>query len=135
LFDLAKGLDRRRTGTGRSEAERDILIDDQENRKHSRKEVNWPITIMAEQGTIRGEIRNISLDGIFVLCEEPLRLNEIYAMSILPGRPPAIGVSGKVVWADAYCMAEDDSAFGIGICLVEIPHQDRATLRKILTDL
>ena len=108
---------------------------DQEKRKHPRKEVNWPITIIAEHGTIEGEIRNISVDGLFVFCEEPLRLNETYRMSVLPGKHQAIGVSGKVVWADAYCMAEDNSAFGIGICLVEISDQDRATLRKILTDL
>jgi PilZ domain len=108
---------------------------DQEQRKHPRKEVNWPITIIAEHGTIKGEIRNISVDGIFVLCDEPLRLNETYRMSVLPGKHQAIGVSGKVVRADAYCMAEDNSAFGMGICLVEISDQDRATLREILTAL
>jgi hypothetical protein len=97
--------------------------------------VNWPITIVAEHGTINGEIRNISAEGLFVLCEEPLRLNETYRMSVSPGKHQAIGVLGKVVWADAYCMAEDDSAFGIGLCLVEISNQDRASLRQILTDL
>ena len=105
---------------------------EEERRKHPRKEVNWPITIIAEHGTIEGEIRNIAMDGLLVFCDEPLRLNETYRMSIVPGESGAIGVSGRVVRAEAYCMAEDDSAFGIGICLVEISDQDRGALREIL---
>jgi hypothetical protein len=111
---------------------RGILGGEEEKRKHPRKEVSWPITIIAEHGTIEGEIRNITVDGLFVFCEEPLRLNETYRMSIIPEKHHAIGVTGKAVWSDAYCMAEDNSAYGIGICLIEITDQDRETLREIL---
>ena len=109
--------------------------DEEERRKHPRKEVNWPITIIAEHRAIEGEIRNISMDGLLVFCDEPLRLNETYRMSIVPGESGAIGVSGQVVRAEAYCMSEDDSAFGIGICVVEISDQDRGALREILAGL
>jgi hypothetical protein len=108
---------------------------DEEKRKHPRKEVNWPITIIAEHGSIEGEIRNVTVDGLLVFCDEPLRLNETYRMSIVPGPSGAIGVSGRVVRAEAYCMAEDDTAFGIGICLVEISDQDREALKGILAGL
>jgi len=110
------------------------LASDAERRKNPRVEVSWPITIVAETGTIEGEIRNISVDGLLVFCEEPLRLNEVYRMSILPGKHHAIGVSGKIVWADAYCMDEDKAAFGVGICLVELTDEDRETLRALVTD-
>jgi hypothetical protein len=53
-------------------------------------------------------------------------------MSILPGKHHAIGVSGKVVWADAYCMDEDNTAFGVGICLVELTDEDRESLRTLI---
>jgi hypothetical protein len=105
---------------------------DKERRKHPRKEVIWPISIIAEYGTIEGKIRNITVDGLFIVCEEPLRLNETYRMSITPGKHHAIGVTGKVVWADAYCMTEDKSAYGIGICLIQITDEDRDSLREIL---
>jgi hypothetical protein len=108
---------------------------DEERRKHPRKEVSWPMTIMAEHGTVEGEIRNVSVEGLLVFCDEPLRLNETYRMSIVPGKTGAIGVSGRVVQAEAYCMAEDDTAFGIGICFVEISDQDREALREILDGL
>jgi len=108
---------------------------EEERRKHPRKEVDWPISIVAEHGTIEGEIRNVTVEGLFVFCEEPLRLNERYRMSIVPGKGGAIGVSGRVVRAEAYCMAEDEAAFGIGICVVEISEQDREALRRILAGL
>jgi hypothetical protein len=94
--------------------------------------VSWPITILAETGAIEGEIRNVSVDGLLVFCEEPLRLNEVYRMSILPGKHHVIGVSGKVVWADAYCMDDNNSAFGMGICLVELSDEDREALRTLI---
>jgi hypothetical protein len=56
-------------------------------------------------------------------------------MSIVPGEGGALGLSGRVVRAEAYCMAEDEDAFGIGICVVEIPEQDREALRRILAGL
>ena len=105
-----------------------------EKRRSPRVEVSWPITILAETGTIEGEIRNVSLDGLLIFCEEPLRLNETYRMSILPGKHHAIGVSGKVVWADAYCMDEENTAFGVGICLVELRDEDREILRSLIAE-
>jgi hypothetical protein len=108
------------------------LAADQEKRRSPRVEVSWPITILAETGTIEGEVRNVSVEGLLIFCEEPLRLNETYRMSILPGKHHAVGVNGKVVWADAYCMDEENTAFGVGICLVELTSEDREVLRSLI---
>jgi len=108
---------------------------EKERRRHPRKEVTWPITIIAEHGTIEGEIRNITIDGLLVYCDEPLRLDETYRMSIIPDKHQAIGVTGKIVRADAYCMAEDKSVYGIGICFIEFTDRDRDVLREILAGL
>ena len=108
------------------------MVADQDRRRSLRVEVSWPITILAETGTIEGEIRNVSVDGLLIFCEEPLRLNETYRMSILPGKQHAIGVKGKVIWADAYCMDEENTAFGVGICFVEFTDEDRETLRRLM---
>ena len=106
-----------------------------ERRKSPRVEVDWPVTVLTDYGSIGGQIKNITLDGVLILCEEPLRLNETYQMSILPPDKKAIGVTGKVVWSDAYCMDENEGVFGIGVCLVKISDDDRAQLNKILLKL
>ena len=105
-----------------------------ERRKQPRIEVSWPVTVIADWGSVQGEIKNINVEGVMILCEEPLRLNDTYQMSILPPDHKAIGVTGKVVWSDAYCMDENDGVFGIGLCLVEISDEDRKALSDILVD-
>lgn len=96
-----------------------------EKRRTPRIEVEWPVSILADHGSIEGETKNITGEGIFICCEEPLRLGDVFRMSIQPPDRPAIGVSGKVIWSDVYGMGEDDSAYGMGVCLVEISEEDR----------
>jgi hypothetical protein len=96
-----------------------------ERRKHSRGEIRWPITVLADHGTIEGETRNISVDGISIRCDEPLRLNEVFRIAILPPNHQAIGVSGKVIWSDLYAIDHNDTAVGLGLCFVEISDEDR----------
>jgi hypothetical protein len=131
-FSLRKKADREKVERCKGEAE---LVGPTERRKSPRKEVSWAISIILDYGTVEGEIKNISPEGLMIFCEEPLRLNETYRMSILSAEGEAIGFLGKVVWADAYCMGEDDTAFGMGVCLVELSEEAREHLDKFLSKL
>jgi hypothetical protein len=111
------------------------LVGTTERRKSPRKEVSWAISIVADYGTVEGEIKNISPEGVLIFCEEPLRLNETYRMSIVPAEGQSVGFVGKVIWADAYCMDEDNTAFGMGVCLVEISAEARKHLDNLLSKL
>ena len=104
-----------------------------ERRKEPRIEVSWPVAVFAEHGTIEGETRNISIDGLAVFCEEPLRLNESYRISISPPDHPAVGITGKVVWSDLYGIEGDDTTVGMGVCFVEISEEDRGYLEEVVT--
>ena len=86
-----------------------------------------------EHGTIQGEIRNISLSGIYMRCDEPLRVNEEFRMAIIPPDREAIGLTGKVVWADMYGIDEEENAFGMGICLVQIAKEDQRFLQSAVS--
>lgn len=103
-----------------------------EKRRSKRSNVRWPVAVESEQGTIQGETRNISLNGIYVRCDEPLRVNEDFRMAIIPPNRQAIGLTGKVVWADMYGIDQDENAFGIGICLVEIAKEDKEFLQNAM---
>jgi len=96
-----------------------------EKRRNSRRFVRWPIEVEAEHGMVGGETRNVSFDGIYIRCDEPLRVNQDFRMAILPPNRRAIGLTGKVVWADLYGLDQDENAFGMGVCLVEIADRDR----------
>jgi hypothetical protein len=106
------------------------LLARREKRRSKRSDVRWPVAVESEQGTIQGETRNISLSGIYVRCDEPLRVNEDFRMAIIPPNRQAIGLTGKVVWADMYGIDQDENAFGMGVCLVEIAKEDKEFLES-----
>lgn len=109
-----------------------------ERRKHSRSGVRWPITIWADHGTIEGETRDISIGGMAVRCDEPLHLNEVFRIAILPPDHKAIGVSGKVIWSDQYAIDRHDSAVGLGrlgLSFGDISDEDRRIFEDALTAL
>jgi hypothetical protein len=104
-----------------------------ERRRTSRRFVRWPITVEAEHGTVDGETHNISFDGIYIRCKEPLRVFQDFRMALLPPDHQAIGLTGKVVWADLYGLDKDENAFGMGVCLVEIADKDRRAFERALS--
>ncbi len=98
------------------------MLAQREKRRAKRSDVRWPVSVESEHGTIQGEIRNISLSGIYVRCDEPLRVNR-----------QAIGLTGKVVWADMYGIDHEENAFGMGVCLVEINEEDQKFLESAVS--
>jgi hypothetical protein len=109
------------------------LLAQREKRRFKRSDVRWPVSVESEHGTIQGEIRNISLSGIYVQCDEPLRMNEDFRMAIIPPNRQAIGLTGKVVSADLYGIDGEENAFGMGVCLVEINEEDQKFLQSAVS--
>ena len=103
--------------------------------ENERFDLHWPITILADYASVEGVTINISADGIYIRCEEPLLLNESYRMSILPPNHDAIEVLGKVVRSEFYGLSEDNSTFGMGVSVVEVSDQEREALRAMMLDL
>jgi hypothetical protein len=91
-----------------------ILAHEIERRKEPRIEVRWPVYVFAEHATVEGETRNISVNGLAIFYDEPLRLNESYRISISHPNHSAVGISGKVIWSDLYGIEDDDTTVGMG---------------------
>ena len=103
-----------------------------ERRKGARYEVIWPVTVLTEDGAVEGETRNIAGDGISVFCAEPLRLNATYRMGIVPPGRAMLEFTGKVIWSDLYGIDNDEKAYGMGVCFVEISEHDRHQLQSLI---
>jgi len=99
-----------------------------ERRNQPRIEVSWYIEIYTDRGVIEGEVKNITSDGVFVCCEEPLHLKETLRMSIFPPKTGAIEVSGRVIWSDFYGIDEAQSPLCLGVSFAEITEEDRMRL-------
>jgi hypothetical protein len=104
-----------------------------EKRKHRRIKARWPITVVTDNGTIKGQIGNISVDGLFMRSEEPLRLNKTFHMQINPPNHQGIDFTGRVIWSDLYALVDQNIVYGTGICFVRISDGDRHLFDEILS--
>ena len=105
-----------------------------ERRKHPRRKVKWPVNVFTDHGNIiEGETKDISPNGVFISCEEPLALNENYRIGIIPPDHQIIDITGKVIWSDLYGIDKNQTAFGMGVCFLEIPQNDHNFLDAIVT--
>ena len=103
-----------------------------ERRKEPRIEINWPIEVFVDGNTIEGEVKNITLKGLFICCKEALHLKENFSVSISPPNRKAINVVGKVIWSDFYAIDEQNLPVCVGMSFVEISAQDRHFLKEML---
>ena len=103
-----------------------------QNRGQLRKKIHWPVSITTDHGTIEGVSLNISLVGLFVRCNDPLPVNKTFPMSIQPPKQDAIEVVGEVVWSEFYGREQDNSVYGLGICLVKVSEQDQTMLEEMI---
>lgn len=104
-----------------------------EKRTSDRIRVRWPVTVLTGHSATQGETRNITVNGVFICCEEPLQLNEVFSLSISPPNHNPVEVTGKVIWSDLYAVDEQNTAFGTGICFVKISDRDRHFFEDVVS--
>jgi hypothetical protein len=85
-----------------------------EKRLQPRVEVTWSVTMLTPEGSISGETRDISMQGAFICCEEPLPPDERFILSV---RAPtaSMQVMAQVVWSKNYTNREEDETVGMGV--------------------
>ena len=108
-------------------------MDGIEKRRHPRIPVRWPVTIITDEGTIEGVSRNITVAGIFILCQEELHENEVHQMIIKIPQQEAILVKGRVVWSNFDSMEETSSYRGMGFSFIKISDDDRMVLADVIS--
>lgn len=78
---------------------------DDDRRRTSRLEVNYPVTMQSSEGKTRGEVKNLSSGGAYIDCEKPLALGEIFDMSIhIRGKAKASSTKARVIWSRSHGM-------------------------------
>ena len=110
------------------------MVAELERRKQARIDVRWPVAVLSDHGTIRGETRNISSGGVSIFCDEPLRIDASYRITVTPPERSTLGVTGKVTWSDLYGMEDGQTAVGMGLCFVELSGEDQVILEKVVSN-
>jgi Tfp pilus assembly protein PilZ len=107
----------------------------EEKRQFIRVEVTWPVTMLTAQGPIEGEVKNISLGGAFVRCQEQPESNETFRMIIkVPHSRQFLRAGARVARSNIYNPEGTDEPRGIGVRFVEISDDDRKYIREVIAE-
>jgi Tfp pilus assembly protein PilZ len=105
----------------------------EEKRKHPRLAISWQAVIEKSGQTDAVQLRDISLGGAFVVCPEPLALNDKFKITIdIPNQDP-LGLNAEVVWSNRNVPKDRVVNRGMGIRFIENEDQDRRQLNDALT--
>ena len=96
-----------------------------ERRTHHRFEVGWPVTMETGQNSTPGEIKDISIGGAFIQCQQPLPLNETFRLTICPPNRLPIVATAQVCWSNSNVPKDKVVRRGMGVRFLEISEEDR----------
>lgn len=110
-----------------------------DSRKYPRfKVINWPATILTEENSIDGIVRNLGCKGAYIYYHQPheyavpLRLHSQVALVIrVPDRLPLL-IHAKVAWSDIMSSDEKNTLVGVGVRFTDIFYEDRQFLRDMV---
>lgn len=106
----------------------------EEKRRHPRVAISWQAFIEMSGQTDNVQLKDISLGGAFVVCAEPLALNDRFKISIrIPNRELLL-LNAEVVWSNSNVPADRVVNRGMGIRFIENTEKDRQRLNKVLAD-
>jgi hypothetical protein len=104
-----------------------------ERRQHPRVIVNWPVVVNIPGGSLEGEVKDISIGGVCILCPEEPANEDNLRILLKPSEQEAFSATGEKVWSDTIDIAYG-TVFGIGIRFTYISTLDRQYIAKVVEE-
>jgi len=95
-----------------------------ERRQHPRILVNWPAVVETPQGSIKGETKDISVDGAFIFCTKEPKIGENFPIILESSEKRTISVVAEKIWAGTFNIHER-KMFAMGIRFIHISPENR----------
>ena len=109
------------------------MVIPQERRKHPRAKAKWSVTLQTSQGVINTEIQDISPEGAFIRCLDPLEPAESFKMVInIPQSDRRLIIDSEVVWINSLGADHPLTPRGMGVQFTEISTRDRQFLSRMI---
>jgi hypothetical protein len=95
--------------------------------------LKWPVSIKANGSSSDGVTLNLSTNQAYIKCAKPLRLNEVFDMTLqVPNSDDSIEVQVEVVLSNIYGPDDDISPRGMIVRFLEISSEDRKIMAKAI---
>ena len=95
-----------------------------ERRLHPRILVKWPAVVETTEGSLEGETKDISVDGVFIFCEKEPEIGENFPILIKPSEQRTISIVGEKIWSGSFTI-DNKTVFGMGVQFIQISTEDR----------
>jgi hypothetical protein len=100
-------------------------------RNFARANVKWPVLISTDDSSRDGVTINVSPSGAYIRCGNPLRLNEVFDMTIdVSNSEWFIEATAEVVFSNIYGPDDKISPRGMGVRFLNITSKDRKIIAK-----
>ena len=101
------------------------------NRHFARAKIKWPVSMSTEDRSTDGVTLNLSPNGAYIGCANPLRLHEVFDVSIdVPNSDSSIQATVEVVFSNIYGPDDAISPRGMGVRFLKISGQSRQIIAK-----
>ena len=105
----------------------------EEKRRHPRVAIAWPAAVELSGRREEVKLKDISLGGAFVVCREPLALNDRFKITIIIPDHGPLALNAEVVWSNANIPREKVVNRGMGIRFIENEQMERRQLQAAIT--
>lgn len=104
-----------------------------ERRLYPRILVSWPVVVRTPHDfSIKGEARDISVDGVFIQCPEVDEIDEKFQIILKPSKRLSILVTGEKVWSGNINIDGKTTYSGMGVHFTEISPDDRKFISALV---
>ena len=106
---------------------------EKDKRRHHRITVSWPVTMLTTQGPIEGEVKDISLGGTFVYCQEHPNANETFRMVIKTTHAHQfIIANARIARSNIYNPDDANTVPGVGIRFISLSEEDQRFISALV---
>ena len=105
----------------------------EEKRGHPRVSISWQAAIEQSGSHEEVQLKDISLGGAFVVCRQPLALNDKFKITIAIPNQGSLPLNAEVVWSNANIPSDKVVNRGMGIRFIENEEKERRRLQEAIT--
>ena len=103
-----------------------------DQRQHPRIAVSWSATIEVGRMLVNVRLKNISLGGAFIICQEPVPLDEILRIYIEIPHQDRFALNAEVVWTNMNMPEARVIHRGLGVKFVQNSEVARTRLEEAI---
>jgi uncharacterized protein (TIGR02266 family) len=104
-----------------------------DRRTPKRIRAKWPVVVLTGKGVLLAETRDISSEGVFISCEEPLSPEEKLLVFILAPNHRPLEMPAEVAWSNPDASEQEAAPKGMGLRFTKDSSDQRLRLQDIVT--